>query len=273
MSAKTIVSIVAGLFCFVALLMVWPFKIISPGHVGVVILLGKADDAAMEPGFHVINPMAHVYEVSTQIEKAEASGNAASSDLQLVDTKLTLNYHLTAGSVVSLYKSVGLDFEAKIIDSAMQESFKAVSALYTAESLISKREEVRSKMRDSIRDKLNALTNGAVQVDDIFITNFAFSKEFERAIENKTTQEQNALAEKNNLAKIQFIAQQAVATAEGEAKAMAAKRVQATPEFIELKKLEVQQAAIAKWNGVMPSQMLGNAVPFLSVGGSDHQTK
>jgi regulator of protease activity HflC (stomatin/prohibitin superfamily) len=243
-----------------------PFKIINPGNVGVVVVLGKTNVQALNSGFNFVNPIANVYEVSTQIQKAEAEGNAASSDLQLVDTKLTLNYHLSPDGVVGLYNSVGLNFESKIISSAIQESFKATSALYTAEALIGKREDVRTKIRESISNKLKTLTNGAIIVDDIFITNFAFSKEFEKAIENKTTQEQNALAEKNNLAKIQFIAQQAVATAQGEAQAMAAKRVQATPEFIELKKLEVQQAAISKWDGKLPDQMLGNAVPFLNVG-------
>jgi prohibitin 2 len=266
MNIKSIASLVAIGFSLLLLLIFWPFKVVSPGNVGVVVLLGKAQDVALEPGFNFVSPIAHVYEVSTQIQKAKAKGSAASSDLQLVDTELTLNYHLVPSAVVSLYKNVGMDYEAKVIDSAIQESFKSVSALYTAEALIGKRESVRTAIRDSISGKLKELTSGAIQVDDVFITNFAFSPEFEKAIENKTTQEQNALAEKNNLAKIQYIAQQAVATAEGEAKAMAAKRVQATPEFIELKKLEVQQAAIDKWNGELPAQMLGNTVPFLAVG-------
>lgn len=264
-SIKSIISIIVAFVCLVLLIAFWPFRTIDPGHMGVVVLLGKAQEEPLKPGFNFVNPMAHVYELNTQIQKAEAKGSAASSDLQVVHTNMTLNYHLAPMAVVKLYTDIGLDYEPKVIDSAIQESFKSVAAQYTAENLIAKREDVRLAIRDLIGKKMKELTNSAVIVDDVFITNFAFSAQFEQAIENKTKLEQDALAEKNRLAKVEYIAKQKVAEAQGESQSMALKRVQATPEFIRLKELEVQQAAIDKWDGQLPGQMLGNAVPFLNV--------
>lgn len=265
MKLSTIIASVTTAICALIILIMWPFAVVAPGHVGVVVMLGKTNSQALEPGFSVINPLASVHEISVQVQKSEAKGQAASKDLQKVYTTLTLNYHLRPSSVVQLYNEVGMDFEAKLIDPALQDSFKGAAAAYTAEELIAKREDIRIAIRELVAKKLATATNNAVIVDDVFITNFSFSDEFEQAIERKTTAEQNALTEKNKLAIVQYQAQQAVETAKGEAQAMAAKRVQATPEYIKLKELEVQSAAIERWDGKLPNQMLGNTMPFLSV--------
>ena len=38
-----------------------------------------------------------------------------------------------------------------------------------------------------------------------------------------------------------------------------------TERALELKELEIQKAAIEKWNGVLPSTMAGDTVPFINL--------
>jgi len=65
------------------------------------------------------------------------------------------------------------------------------------------------------------------------------------------------------LRKMKAEAAKAVAQAEGEAASMRAKSASITPQFMELKKLEIQQEYVHKWNGVMPVTMLGSGANTL----------
>lgn len=62
----------------------------------------------------------------------------------------------------------------------------------------------------------------------------------------------------NELASSVAEAKKAVAQAEGEAASMRAKSSSITPQFMELKKLEIQQAAIEKWNGQLPDTVISS---------------
>ena len=99
-------------------------------------------------------------------------------------------------------------------------------------------------------------------VDELSIVNFDFSNSFNSAIEAKVTAEQNALAAKNKLEQVKFEAEQRITQAKGEAEAI---RIQAQAiqnqggaEYVNLK-------AIEKWNGDLPTYMMGNSVPFVNI--------
>lgn len=74
---------------------------------------------------------------------------------------------------------------------------------------------------------------------------------------------QDAIKSENDLRKMKAEAAKAVAVAEGEAAAMRAKSASITPQFMELKKLEIELERIHKWNGVMPVTMLGSSAGTL----------
>ena len=67
---------------------------------------------------------------------------------------------------------------------------------------------------------------------------------------------QESMKAENELRTYKANAAKAVAQAEGEAAAMRAKSASITPQFMELKKLEIQAAAVTKWNGAVPATML-----------------
>jgi hypothetical protein len=56
-----------------------------------------------------------------------------------------------------------------------------------------------------------------------------------------------------------------IAKKEGTAKAQLALAKSITPELIRWKELEIQEEAIQKWDGKLPSTNMGNAVPFINV--------
>ncbi len=233
---------------------------IGAGERGVITTFGKASDSVKSPGLHFNVPLIQsVHKLDVQTQKYVAHAGAASKDLQTVSTETSVNYALESASVVELYVTIGKDYEARIIQPAVQEVVKAATAQYTAEELITKRQEVKDKIDIGLKDRLS---QRGIVVQEILITNFDFSASFNAAIENKVTAEQQALAAKNKLEQIKYEAEQRItqATAEAEAIRIQAQAIQAQggAEYVQLQ-------AISKWNGQLP-QMTGiNGIPFVNV--------
>lgn len=250
-----------GFLALVVLILVFgSFTTISAGERGVVLTLGKVEDRIMTEGLHFKMPLIQsVKKLDVKTQKEEVAASAASRDLQTVTAQVALNYHLDAERVNVLWQSVGAEYKSRIIDPAVQEAVKAVTARYTAEELITKRSQVKD---DAFLLLSERLTKEYILVDEFSITNFDFSPSFNEAIEAKVTAEQNALASKNKLEQVKYEAEQRIVAARGEAEAI---RIQAQAiqqqggaEYVNLK-------AVEKWNGNLPQYMMGNTVPFVNV--------
>jgi regulator of protease activity HflC (stomatin/prohibitin superfamily) len=116
--------------------------------------------------------------------------------------------------------------------------------------LITKRDDVR----DSITTKLeNKLTERGLIINDVNITDFEFSAEFDRAIEQKVKAEQEALKAKEDLERVKFEAQQQIEKSKAEAEKI---RIQAEAITKQGGEEYVKLQWIQKWNGQLPSTML-----------------
>ena len=231
--------------------------VIKTGQVGVVTHFGAVTGDVMDAGFHLKMPFfTSVKKINVQTNKEQADASAASKDLQTVNATIALNYSINKGSVVALYSNIGTEYKSRIIDPFIQESVKAVTANYTAEELVTKREEVGDSIKKHLVEKLNPM---GVNVENISIVNFSFSHSFNEAIESKVTAEQNALAAKNKLQQVQFEAEQAVAEAQGKAKALTIESaaINSNPQILQLR-------AIEKWDGQLP-QVTSGATPFINI--------
>jgi regulator of protease activity HflC (stomatin/prohibitin superfamily) len=154
-----------------------------------------------------------------------------------------------------IYQEIGLFFKERIIDPAVQEAVKAVTAQFTAEELITRRSEVKEQIRESLAKRLLVFN---IIVDDFNIVDFSFSREFNAAIEAKQTAEQQALKAKRDLDRIKIEAEQKVTQARAEAEAQRLQRETITPTILQLR-------AIEKWDGKFP-QVIGGAMPFIDLG-------
>lgn len=247
------------------LLLYWvaPFAIVGPGTRGVLTTFGKVSDEVYGEGIHFVIPFVQqMHRMDVRIQKGEGQGDAASKDMQSVHTTVALNYHIQPDQVAVVFRELGQSVGDRIIVPAVQEAVKAATAQYTAEELISKRPEVRERIKSLLTERLG---KHGVAVDEFSIVNFAFSKSFNEAIEAKTTAEQLKLKAERDLARIRVEAEQKVASAKAEAESLALQKQQVTVELIRLREIENQRKAIEKWNGVLPN-VTGGAVPFINVG-------
>ncbi|MCL2260277.1 MAG: prohibitin family protein [Fibromonadales bacterium] len=238
------------------------FYTVKAGEKAIVFTWGEITSVTSE-GLHFKVPvMQTISKVDIRTQKAEAPAQAASKNMQTVSTIVTLNYYLNPGKLDVLYATVGLEVENKIIAARIQETVKAVVARYTAEELLTMREQVKNEISESLTRQLLDY-HIIVGAGGVQITNFEFSRSFNEAIEDKQVAEQKALTAKNNLERIKVEADQKVAQARGEAESIRiqaeAIRAQGGKEYVNLK-------AIEKWDGKLPVYTGGNGpMPFLEV--------
>ena len=254
--AGGIAAFIVGIIVLVILFGSW--GTVPAGNRGVVLRMGAVTGEIKQEGFYTKAPLLNtVILMDVRLQKEQVETEGASKDLQTVKATVALNLSVIPQEVANMYQGVGTDYLDKLVAPAMQESIKSVIAQYTAEELVTKREDVRQSIAATLSTKLSP---HGIKTDAINIVNFDFSPSFNQAIEAKVTAEQNALAAKNKLEQVKYEADQRVAEADGEAKAISiqaqAIQNQGGSAYIQLKALE-------KWDGRLPQMMGTGPVPFI----------
>lgn len=236
---------------------------IPAGSRGVVLDMGRVTGEIKPEGFYTKMPLlCKVITMNTQVQKEQVEAQAASKDLQTVNATVSLNLSLSPDKCAQMYQTIGTDYMRVMVAPALQESIKSVVARFTAEALISNREVVRQGISDLVAQKLTPI---GLRTDAVNIVDFNFSKSFNEAIEAKVTAEQNALAARNKLEQTKYEAEQRVAAAEGEAKAIT---IQATAIQSQGGTAYINLKAIEKWDGKLPVYNTANApTPFIPING------
>jgi regulator of protease activity HflC (stomatin/prohibitin superfamily) len=246
----------------IALLFMNPFVIVGAGERGVVLNFGAVQDKVLDEGLHFRIPvMQKVIKVDVRIHKSQTDAESVSKDLQDTKSTIAVNYHVSPEKVNKIYQDIGTAYKERIIDPAVQEVVKAITARYTAVELITQREKIRSEIKDLLKQRLVVYD---ILVDDFSIVNFRFSQQFEQAIEAKQTAEQLALKAQRDLERIKIEADQKVASAKAEAESLRLQKENVTPQLIKLRQIEASIKAIEKWDGHLPKINSG-AVPFIDI--------
>ena len=246
-------------------------KIVDAGHRGVLLHWDAVDltNPPLEEGLHFVVPFQDdVVNIEVRTLKYASEARSASKDLQTVETTVTVNYHPDKEGVHRLYKNLGLDYENRVIQPAIEETVKQVTANYNAEELITKRPLVKADIEFSIRERLNQFD---VVTEVISITDFEFSALFASAIESKVEAEQKALKAENDLRRIEVEARQReanavgvananIAEAKGEAEAIAIinQALAENPNYLEWLKTQA-------WDGQLPLVVGEGGTPFISI--------
>lgn len=237
------------------------FTVVPAGHVGVQVTLGEVNPTPLSEGVHFVNPLSSVKNVEVRVVKAELRGaNAGTKDLQIVHTDIVANYRIAGEQAAHMYKEYGLDLEGKILLPAMNESFKAVTAHYNSEELVTKRAEVSQTIHTVLQEKVGKY---GLTVSEISLVNFGFSPEYQQAIEQKVIATQQKQKAEQDLERIKVEAESRIAQAQGEAKAIA---IQSQAIQSNGGQNYVQLQAIEKWDGKLPTYIGSSSpMPFIGV--------
>jgi len=177
--------------------------IVEAGYTGVYSLFGKVRDVELSSGFHLINPLARVIQMSIRTEEytmsivnteGKKAGNdsiaALTKEGLSVDLDITVLYHLDENKASDVYKNVGLTYEEKVIRPAVRSTIREVIAQYDAKDIYSdKRQEAAQKIFNTMSAKMS---ERGIVMEDVLLRNVQLPDLLANAIQEKLTAEQEA---------------------------------------------------------------------------------
>ena len=232
--------------------------VIQPGTRGVAVTLGTVSPDFKPEGFGLKQPfLTHIHRISVRQQTRPMPAECYSSDLQQVKMEVHVLYRVPEHSVVKIFQEYAGEPFDNLIAPRVQEALKEVAATQSAEQIVKRREEIKSRALELARRKIGA---DFLIVTDLVIYNLALSAELESAIEMKMVQEQEAEKAKFTQLKAQIEADTAIIRAKGEAEAIQVRgtALRANPDFIKLQILQ-------NWNGRSPLVVGGGGNVMLSL--------
>jgi prohibitin 2 len=248
-----------------------PFTQVPAGSRGIVTAYGDVRSVRSE-GLQWHWPWEKIQLISLRADSADVKkSEGGTKDSQPVYTDLTVRYEIKPESVQEVYVRFARDGNMdRYVETATQEAFKAVTARYSADELITKRAQVSLEINAEIDKRVDRFGVNIISVD---MTQFSFSQSYMQAVNEKVTEEQKKLAAENALKRIQIEQQQQVVSAKAQAEATKERTdaeayalVKLAEGRADLRRIEVEKVKAEKWNGALPTHVYGSApMPWMNV--------
>ena len=261
-----------GLFVAVVVLVAFrPFTTVKSTERGVVYKFGAVNSKLGE-GLHFVIPFVEsvkkipITPQEMDLELPVAENGAITKDNQTIGANISIFYRFNDAEILDLAKNYGVDIVKQKVQKDTLEAFKQAIGQNTIFDVAQNQEKIRSQVKKMTNEKIGEYP---VVIDDIKISNYDWSEEFDNQIASTMKIAQEAKQQEQQLKKVEIEAQQAVKKAEAnkeaerlnaEAMELKGKGVRAYNDAItsnqrnmeleiQLKKLEIEKIKAEKWNG------------------------
>lgn len=241
---KVRLIVVSVILLFLIITIFASFTTVKSGEVGLKVRFGKIVDTSISEGINFKVPyIEKIVRVDIKVQKSELSIESSTKDMQIINTSVAVNYRVDSNKASYLYKTVGNTYEETVLQPAIKESIKSAIAQYNAEEITTKRGEVSASCLEAIQHKVEKY---GIVVEDFNLTDFSFSEEYTKAIEEKQVAEQN-------LEKAKLEAETKITKAKGESDANSLLEKTLTDKIL-------MEKFIEKWNGELPKTYAGDDI-------------
>ncbi len=190
------------------------------------------------PGFDFKAPWNEVYIYDVTENQIEEPMDVLDKNGLNINVDVTLRFHPVYDSIGEIYETFQKDYVTRLVIPEVRSTVRQVMGRYTAEEIYStKRPEVEGAIKLETEQILGAPGNNIV-MRALLIRSIKLPEQIRSAIENKLTQEQEALAYQFRLDKEKSEAERKRIAAEGEAAANKIINSSLTDELLKMRGIE-----------------------------------
>ena len=236
-----------------------PAIVVPAGNTGVHEYFGNVKDEELKAGFHLKNPLASVKKMSIRTEEytmsivpseGEKEGNdsidALTKEGLKVKMDITVFYAMHEDKASDIFKTLGLDYEEKIIRTEIRSAIRAIAANYDAKDLYSeKRDEVEAEILASLKEQIEPR---GIIIEQALLRNIILPTKLTNAISDKLEMEQQSQKMEFVLEKEKLESERKAVEAEGIKKSQDIISASLTPAYVRWYSIEMMKSLAGSEN-------------------------
>lgn len=167
------------------------FYSVQPGEMAIKFnYLTGLSKIAVNEGFHMKLPFIEKPIIfQSRTKKISMSISTQNRDLQESFINADVFYKPDVSKLDIIYRTLGPDYDKKVMDNILKEVVRGTVAQYNAQQLLTQRDQISSQIKNSIAQR--ARTHN-ILIDGFTVSGIRFSDNYQKAVDDKQAAQQDA---------------------------------------------------------------------------------